>query len=341
MRSLAKQTYQTLLEEIAKLYTQTQATVVRMYWEIGRRIVEVEQQGDKRAEYGGQLLERLSSDLTKRFGSGFSWRNLHRMRRFYLQNKILPTSAELTWSHQTELMSAPNAKVRKKLAAEARRRNLSAHQLRALIQRRRRQLGLDSPSNNGTAHSDHKTPSQEFLKPRQGKPGFFKIKKINDTLFWDLGFESYRELTSTQKRSFKEGDIVKLTDKGSLKVVPEASTSELYTYDARLIRVVDGDTLWMLICLAGTDWRREKLRLRGIDTPELGTTSGDSAKRFVQSLFKKADSCLITTTKPDKWDRYLSDVFLTTSEEAIFLNNRLLETGHARRYKDVEKEDWE
>ena len=47
--------YQTLLNEIAALYTQTRASVVRMYWEIGRRIVEVEQAGEERAEYGEQL----------------------------------------------------------------------------------------------------------------------------------------------------------------------------------------------------------------------------------------------------------------------------------------------
>ena len=50
----------------------------------------------------------------------------------------------------------------------------------------------------------------------------------------------------------------------------------------------------------------------------------------------------ITTTKPDKWDRYLSDVFLMTAEgEEIFLNNRLLETGHARFYEAVSLDDWE
>ncbi len=47
--------YQTLVHEIAALYTQTRSSVVRMYWEIGRRIVEVEQAGEERAEYGEQL----------------------------------------------------------------------------------------------------------------------------------------------------------------------------------------------------------------------------------------------------------------------------------------------
>ncbi len=53
------------------------------YWEIGHRIVEFEQEGEGRAEYGAELLERLSGDLTQRFGRGFSPDNLETMRRFY------------------------------------------------------------------------------------------------------------------------------------------------------------------------------------------------------------------------------------------------------------------
>jgi len=54
------------------------------YWEIGRRIVHVEQQGKLRATYGDSLIENLSIDLTKRFGRGFSLQNLQQMRVFYL-----------------------------------------------------------------------------------------------------------------------------------------------------------------------------------------------------------------------------------------------------------------
>ena len=54
------------------------------YWEIGRRIVEFEQRGEKRAEYGAELLETLATDLTSRFGRGFSRQNLQYMRQFYV-----------------------------------------------------------------------------------------------------------------------------------------------------------------------------------------------------------------------------------------------------------------
>jgi predicted nuclease of restriction endonuclease-like (RecB) superfamily len=53
------------------------------YWEIGRRIVELEQEGQERAEYGDLLVKQLAGDLTERFGRGFSWRNLYLMRGFF------------------------------------------------------------------------------------------------------------------------------------------------------------------------------------------------------------------------------------------------------------------
>ncbi len=60
------------------------ALMTATYWEIGRRIVEYEQGGRERAEYGEKLLKRLAGDLTARFGRGFGWRNLFQMRAFYL-----------------------------------------------------------------------------------------------------------------------------------------------------------------------------------------------------------------------------------------------------------------
>lgn len=61
----------------------TNALMTATYWEVGRRIVEFEQGGKKRAEYGEELLKKLASDLTARFGRGFSRQNLQNMRQFY------------------------------------------------------------------------------------------------------------------------------------------------------------------------------------------------------------------------------------------------------------------
>jgi hypothetical protein len=84
----AESKYVTLVADIGRLYEGAQKALVDAYWRIGRRIVEMDQDGADRAEYGGGLLERLSVDLSDRYGTGFSVDNLERMRRFYLRMQI-------------------------------------------------------------------------------------------------------------------------------------------------------------------------------------------------------------------------------------------------------------
>ena len=81
------------------------SAMVQTYWEIGRQIVEYEQHGNEKAEYGSGLLNRLSKDLIIRYGNGFSLSNINKMRKMYLTYPILQTvSAKLTWSHYIELL---------------------------------------------------------------------------------------------------------------------------------------------------------------------------------------------------------------------------------------------
>jgi len=72
------------------------AFLTATYWEIGRRLVEFEQQGQDRAEYGESLLKRLSEELSKQFGRGFSVDNLENMRLFYLTYPLTKISETLS-----------------------------------------------------------------------------------------------------------------------------------------------------------------------------------------------------------------------------------------------------
>ncbi|OOG78244.1 YhcG family protein [Algoriphagus sp. A40] len=88
--------------------------LVKANWEIGRHIIEYEQNGNERAEYGTDLLSRLSYDLKLRFGKGFGRRNILDMRRFYLAYPIWQTvSARLSWSHYILLLSIGDEVARK------------------------------------------------------------------------------------------------------------------------------------------------------------------------------------------------------------------------------------
>ena len=103
-----------LYSEIAELLISARQTVVSQvntallatYWNIGRLIVEDEQNSLQRAEYGKKVLPILSRRLTKEFGKGFSRPNLHWMRLLYIKYPICQTlSNKLSWSHYCELLT--------------------------------------------------------------------------------------------------------------------------------------------------------------------------------------------------------------------------------------------
>lgn len=82
------------------------SAMVQAYWQIGRLIVDQEQQGQTRAEYGKAQLKQLSQQLSKDFGKGFDVGNLRNMRQFYLNfPKRDAVRSELSWTHYRSLKS--------------------------------------------------------------------------------------------------------------------------------------------------------------------------------------------------------------------------------------------
>lgn len=119
--SITPRNYGNLLNRIAEVLSSARNKIVReinkaqvlAYWEIGREIVEFEQKGKARAEYGEELVVRLAKDLTERFGRGFSERNLEQMRRFYLtySQKAQTLSAK---SKETQIQQTLSVKSQKR-----------------------------------------------------------------------------------------------------------------------------------------------------------------------------------------------------------------------------------
>lgn len=97
-----------LLEQGRTKVAQTANTIlVQTYWLIGRHIVEFEQNGKEKSEYGSDLLNRLSKDLTQLYGKGFGRSNLFYMRKFYQSFPNSGTlSHKLSWSHYYEILKA-------------------------------------------------------------------------------------------------------------------------------------------------------------------------------------------------------------------------------------------
>jgi len=126
-----------------KVVRSVNQTMTYTYYEIGKRIVEEEQKGEERADYGKQLLSSLSKTLGQEFGRGFSIRNLEQMRKFYLVYTIPQTlSAELkttkrqyskfniSWSHYTFLIRIEDSNERKFYEIESEKNNWSIRELK-------------------------------------------------------------------------------------------------------------------------------------------------------------------------------------------------------------------
>lgn len=155
--------YDTVLKDVAELLESarrasvraTNAVMTATYWEIGRRIVELEQSGQMKADYGEQLMERLSKDLTQKFGRGFGKSNLFQMRAFYIAyssifqtlsgkseivHKKQPVTLSdiskcfpLPWSHYVRLISLKNPEARSFYEKEALRGGWTVRQMERQI----------------------------------------------------------------------------------------------------------------------------------------------------------------------------------------------------------------
>ena len=139
---LVKPKYEKLLADIGLTIETARQNAVRAIntelvksnWEIGRHIIEFEQHGQDRAEYGSDLLARLSKDLQHRYGKGFGRRNILDMRRFYLTyQKWQTVSAKLSWSHYIALIGISNDTSRKFYEKQAINETLSVRELERQI----------------------------------------------------------------------------------------------------------------------------------------------------------------------------------------------------------------
>ena len=106
-----------------KAYSAINSAMVEAYWNIGKRIVDEEQNGADRAEYGKQIIETISIELTREFGKGFSKRTVWEIRQFYScfpQYEIMRTLfAQLSWSHFQRVLKVSNEKARMYYLQEA------------------------------------------------------------------------------------------------------------------------------------------------------------------------------------------------------------------------------
>ena len=132
--SMIKEIRELLTSARQRVAVQINTELLSTYWNIGRIIVEHEQESKDRAAYGKQTLKQLSKELTKKLGKGFSRSNLQNMRSFYLAYTICQTlSGKLSWSHYCELLSVSDPDKRSFYEKEAINSGWSIRELKRQI----------------------------------------------------------------------------------------------------------------------------------------------------------------------------------------------------------------
>jgi hypothetical protein len=128
---------QNIIHEIKSLIAKAKECAIRsvdhhrtvMYWHIGERIFNEEQQGKDRADYGNYLIKYLSEQLQPEYGSGFSYRQLELMRQFYRTFPIANSlRSQLSWTHYRLLLRIDNEDKREYYIAETVKNNWSVRQ---------------------------------------------------------------------------------------------------------------------------------------------------------------------------------------------------------------------
>ena len=309
------------------------------YWKVGGRIWSYQLKNQERAPYRERLFFWLSQDLD------INERTLQQSVRFHREFPIPKPASQLSWTHYCLLLTVQDSVERARWQERIIQEGLNSKQLRKQIREYNK-----SKRDESRSRASQSPQQPEKLEVTRGKLWTHKvlepetIRASGEIVVLDCGFDIWREVSCSNADSFQEGDIVEATENSSGATIEKSSAAaeELFTFAVKLEKVIDADTLWVHIDCGFATWTRQKLRLKGIDAPEISTEPGRRAKQFVQDRLTKALCIIIKTYKSDKYDRYLSDIFYShdttdperTAAEGIFLNQELLDAGLATVWKD-------
>ena len=170
----------------------------------------------------------------------------------------------------------------------------------------------------------------------------YRTIEKRDRFALDLGFRDSTPLSKVVAEKLVPGQVVRSTPDGrcdgGYRVEDAGLRVKRYAFAATVEKIIDGDTIWATIDLGFGMWGDRKLRLRGIDTPELKTAGGLRARDYLTRTLEEAGVFVVTTTKIELYDRYLSDLFVlpgvtdpvVIAREGRYVNRVLVEKGLAR-----------
>jgi len=309
--TLLKQIRQAIEEGKARASKAVERELVRSKWETGKLILDHMLLNKDRADYGKKVIQRLSVDL------GTSKRELDYMVAFARAQPIVPPAAQLNWASQRELLSVREVDQRVGLTQKAAKSKWTRETLRGEIKKLKaaKQITL-TPE-----------PDEEKLAPAsKGVVGVYQIIEQEGCLKLDLGFSCYLDATRVAAKRFKTGELSQFKDSKFVKAAG-LTTQELFTYNAIVTEVIDGDTFHCLIDLGFGITLKERVRLRRLNAPDVLISEGQRAKKVLEKILNRSGNSIVIkvskTDDHDQYGRYLVDVWIGDA----CIDQELLDSG--------------
>lgn len=334
----AEEAYNGLFEKISKLYEATRESQVSAHWTTGQYLDELKKTFPKSTGHGKYFIKRLAEDLTRKHGKGFSITNLKNMSRFYRYFPFGQPAAQMEMSKHLLLLTVKDEEIRNDFTQRAVKENLTRFELKRLI---------DVYHLKNRQKSD--IQKEEFIIERGSlyryKRVYPKGLKTGTSATIDCGFHVMRNITIENIEQAGQDTLFsteKRNDKYFIKDIIGNSSKEknkFFTYKAWVDKIIDGDTIWLNIDMGFETIIRQKIRLRGVDTPEIHFNEGKQARDFVKRQLSPCPFVIIKTYKTDKYDRYIADLFYLKEEkdpdkissEGLLLNNEIVSKGYGRK----------
>lgn len=301
-------------------------------WNIGKKIEEYTDSDNSKGNSRSSIINKLADDfkVNKRY--------LQEACRFYKIYLKPPKNNGLSWTHYQQLITIEDKAQRDAWERRVIKEGVGSKVFaRLLYDNRIEKRGI----------ADVKNGSIEYLR---GIPYIYHVIKmepensVRSEMVVDCGFYIDCRQYMNKNLVYKPGDIIRSVRSGNgydIKRARNEYRQNMYTYKADVLSVVDGDTLKCNIDVGFNIRLRCKVRLRGIDAPELSGVRGEASRKYVQEQIKGSKFIIVKSYGMDMYGRYLVDVFYKSNcidvfemaGSGLYLNQELVDNGMAEIWK--------
>jgi len=341
LKAVARRLFKGLLDAQKALEYQR----LRTYWLVGGDIRKRAEASGGAIHLGDKLYADISRDLAKTSGLDVSTDTIRRMVQFSKNYPEFPESTTLGFTHYIVLQRVKNARMRGSLEKQAVKHEWSVGRLKQAIQEKMSDM---EPAADAECGMPLRTRA---IACERGKPYVYRIIADTDlkkTQFFrvDCGFKMDIDIPKDNGYQPQRSGVVysvKLPN-GTYQIRQykdyKNGPSLLYTYAAVVTNVVDGDTIDARIDVGFSMRLSDRLRLKGINCPELSCAQGRKAKAFVEEYLASCPVVVIRTKKSEMYGRWLADIFalpgcddpVKIAAEGVYVNQLLLDNGLADVY---------